>query len=93
VAGIRVIDAERSHLDIARPMLPPGVTLEHRRFVPGDEDVDLVIVPLAFAGSREAVYRHPPAPVVLVHDWMWRHRGRGTIVAWWLLKRINLVER
>jgi hypothetical protein len=92
-AGITVIDAERSHLEIARPMLPERVALEHRRFVPADEGVDVVMVPLAFVGSRDAVYRQPPAPVVLVHDWIWRRRGRGTIVAWWLLKRINLVVR
>ena len=96
-ADLRVIDAERSHLEIARPMLPDGVTLEHRRFVPakldGDDAVDLLMVPLAFVGSRDAIYRQPPAPIVLVHDWIWRRRGRGTIVAWWLLKRINLVVR
>ena len=92
-ADIRVIDAERSHLEIARPMLPGGVTVEHRRFVAGNEEVDLLMVPLAFVGSRDAVYRQPPSPIVLVHDWIWRRRGRGTIVAWWLLKRINLVVR
>lgn len=92
-AKIRVIDGERSHLEIARPMLPDGVTVEHRRFVPGPEEVDLLMVPLAFVGSRDAVYRQPPAPIVLIHDWIWRRRGRGTIVAWWLLKRINLVVR
>jgi hypothetical protein len=94
-ADIRIIEAQLGHLDIARPMLPGGVTLEHRQFAPAcrEEDVDVLIVPLAFVGSRDVVYREPPAPIVLVHDWIWHRRGRGTIVAWWLLKRINLVVR
>ena len=92
-AAITVIDADASHLEIARPLLPKGVSIEHRQFVPGDEDADLVIVPLAYVGSREAVYARPSAPAVLIHDWIWRRRGRGAIVSWWLLKRINLVVR
>ena len=98
-AAITVIDAEASHLEIASPLLPMGVTIEHRQFIPcherpgRDQSVDLLIVPLAFVGSREAVYAKPSAPAVLIHDWIWRRRGRGAIVSWWLLKRINLVVR
>jgi hypothetical protein len=92
-AALTVIDAEAAHLEIARPLLPSNVSVEHRRFVPAAEDADLVIVPLDFAGSREAVYRHPSAPAVLVHDWIWNRRGSGVIVSRWLLKRINLVVR
>jgi hypothetical protein len=95
-AAIRVIDAEADHLEIARPLLPTDVALEHRRFIPcheDDGDVDLVIVPLAYDGTRDALYRQPSAPAVLIHDWIWRRRGRGAIVSWWLLKRINLVVR
>lgn len=90
-AAITVVDAEATHLEIASAFLPAGVTMEHRQFVPGQEGADLVIVPLAYVGSRAAVYLQPSAPAVLVHDWIWRRRGRGAIVSWWLLKRINLV--
>jgi len=92
-AAITVIDADAGHLEIARPLLPTGVSIEHRQFEPGDEEADLVIVPLAYVGSRDAVYARPSAPAVLIHDWIWRRRGRGAIVSWWLLKRINLVVR
>jgi hypothetical protein len=92
-AAITVIDAQSGHLEIARPLLPTGITIEHRQFIPGEEAADLVVIPLAFVGSRDDVYRNPPAPIVLIHDWAWRRRGRGTIVSWWLLKRINLVVR
>jgi hypothetical protein len=92
-AAITVLDADAAHLEIARPFLPSGVSLEHRHFEPGDEGTDLVIIPLAFIGSRDAVYRQPSARAVLIHDWIWRRRGRGAIVSWWLLKRINLVAR
>src|SRR5688500_12770935 len=53
-AAITVIDADASHLELARPLLPAGVTLEHRQFVPCQEShesndaVDLVIIPLAY---------------------------------------------
>jgi len=92
-AAITAIDADAGHLEIARPFLPPGISAECRPFVPGDERADLVIVPLAYVGSREDLYARPPAPAVLIHDWIWRRRGPGAIVSWWLLKRINLVVR
>lgn len=92
-ARITVIDSCQAHLEIARPYLPAHVSVEHRRFVHGDERADLVIVPLDFVGARDAVYLKPPAPAVMVHDWIWNRRGRGVVVSWWLLKRINLVVR
>ena len=54
---------------------------------------DLVVLPLAFDGDRDAIYAHPPAPVVVVHDWIWRRRGEGYVVSFLLLKRLNLVRR
>lgn len=92
-ASITAIDADAAHLEIARPLLPERVALEHRPYVPRDEHSDLVVVPLAYVGSRDDIYLQPPAPAVLVHDWIWRRRGRGAIVSWWLLKRINLIVR
>jgi hypothetical protein len=55
--------------------------------------VDLVVVPLSFMGDRRAVYEHPPARIVLVHDWLWNSHGGGVRVSWLLLKRLNLVTR
>ena len=54
---------------------------------------DLVVIPLSFAGNRRAVYRNPPARLVLVHDWIWSRHGsrRSAVVSWLLLKRVNLV--
>jgi len=54
---------------------------------------DLVIIPLSFIGDRESIYRHPPAPAVLIHDWIWRRRGESSIVSLFLFKRLNLVKR
>jgi hypothetical protein len=54
-------------------------------------DPDLVVVPLALRGSKAEFYRTPPAPHVLIHDWLWRRRGQSVVVSWLLLKRINLV--
>jgi hypothetical protein len=31
--------------------------------------------------------------MLLVHDWLWRRRGRGVAISWLLLKRLNLITR
>jgi hypothetical protein len=55
--------------------------------------VDLVVVPLAFRGDRRRFYEAPPAPLVAVHDWLWRRRGAtGRRISSLLLKRLNLVR-
>jgi hypothetical protein len=51
------------------------------------------VIPLCLDGDREAIYRHPPSPAVLVHEWIWRRRGVGAIVSALLLKRVNLVRQ
>jgi hypothetical protein len=93
-AAVTILDAEPAHLDIARPYLRGDVQLTAGRF---DEqtavDADLVIVPLAYQGDRRRLYAAPPAPAVLVHDWIWAVRPRGVVVSWLLLKRLNLVTR
>jgi hypothetical protein len=48
---------------------------------------------LCLNGDRAAIYRRPPSPAVLVHDWIWHRRGTGVIVSAVLLKRINLVRQ
>ena len=93
-ATLTVVDAEREHLDIAAAFLPRTVELQHRLFDPAVPDpADLIVIPLAFIGDRERVYRNPPAKAMVIHDWMWRPRGGGARVSWLLLKRLNLVTR
>ena len=53
---------------------------------------DLLVIPLSFDGDRAAIYARPPAPAVLVHDWIWHKRGASHLVSIALLKRINLVR-
>src|SRR5258708_2168603 len=53
---------------------------------------DLVVIPLAYVGNRSVLYDHPPAPFVLIHDWLWRKRGTSKVVSLLLLKRLNLVR-
>jgi hypothetical protein len=93
-ARLTIVDAKREHLDIAAAFLPRAVELQHRFFDPAVPDAaDLIVIPLAFIGDRERVYRNPPATAAVVHDWMWRPRGGGARVSWLLLKRLNLVTR
>ena len=93
-ARLTIVDAQRDHLDIAATFLAGRVELQHRLFDPAVPDpADLIVIPLAFIGDRDRVYRHPPASVAVVHDWMWRPRGGGARVSWLLLKRLNLVTR
>jgi hypothetical protein len=70
------------------------VEFRHECFAPGYRDrFDLLVIPLAYIGDRRAVYADPPAPAVIVHDWIWRKRGTSRIVSVPLLKRVNLVHR
>lgn len=92
-AVITIVDADQEHLDRARHLLDDGVRTEHRTFRGADAtpDADVVIIPLAFLGDRESIYRHPPARIVVVHDWLWRPRGRTIRVSAFLLKRLNVI--
>jgi hypothetical protein len=89
-----VIDRSAANLETARAFQIEGVELVNRLYEPTMVcDCDLVVFPLAYVGDRLAVYRCPPAPAVLVHDWIWQRRGASAIVSLFLLKRLNLVER
>jgi hypothetical protein len=93
-AAIAVVDLQARHLDAARGHLDGRVELIHARYDPSlIRDADLVVVPLAYRGDRDELYRRPPAPNVLVHDWIWVVRPFGVRVSWLLLKRLNLVRR
>lgn len=108
-AQLTVIDASADHLATAREFTNgnvrfvrgffrptptgPGEIVQAPGAAPTRVDFDLVVVPLAFTGQRRWIYDNPPAPTVLVHDWLWRRRGRGVRVSCALLKRLNLVQR
>ena len=103
-ARITIVDSNRDNLDRARARLT-GVTFVHARYQVSrlsdtseasdtsdtSEAADLVVIPLCFDGDRVAIYGRPPAPAVIVHDWIWRKRGASRVVSAVLLKRINLV--
>jgi hypothetical protein len=91
-AHLVVIDRSAENLAAARPLLPADVEVINDFYDPSRmNDFGLVVIPLAFVGDRAALYRDPPAPALLVHDWLWRRRGTGVVVSWLLLKRLNLV--
>jgi threonine dehydrogenase-like Zn-dependent dehydrogenase len=95
-ARVTIVDADAAHLECARRVLAThgvvDVTFVHATWDPrAPHAYDLVILPLALVGDRDAVYS-AAGPPRLVHDWLWRPRGRAsTIISWWLLKRLNLV--
>jgi len=91
-ASITIVDAQPGHIQTAMGFLSDDVPTETRLFDPAvTEDTDLLVIPLSFIGDRRTIYRHPPAPIVLVHDWIWSMHGAGAIVSVFLLKRINFV--
>jgi hypothetical protein len=94
-ATLTVIEEKAAHIAVARRFLDDRVTFRHEFYDPrtAADAADLVVVPLAFDGDRRALYDHAPAPMLLVHDWVWRRQARGVPVSWLLLKRLNLVTR
>jgi len=92
-ASLTIVDSSARNLQTARKFLGGDIEYRHERYVTGhSRDCDLTVIPLCLDGEREAIYRHPPSPAVLVHEWIWRRRGVGAIVSPLLLKRVNLVQ-
>jgi hypothetical protein len=93
-AELVVIDRSAANLETARPFLGDRVELVHEEYDPQRHgEFDLLVIPLAYVGDRSRLYRDPPAPPLLVHDWLWRNGCRGEVVSLLLLKRLNLVKR
>jgi hypothetical protein len=93
-AEITIVDRSAENLARAERYLDASVRVVEASYAPElCCGADLLVVPLAFAGDRAAFYAKPPAPAIVVHDWIWRRRGVGFIVSFLLLKRINLVRR
>src|SRR5262249_41203727 len=83
VAQLVVIDRSTENLAAARPFLPDDVEVINDYYDPARmTNFDLVVIPLSLVGDREVLYRDPPAPALLVHDWIWRRRGEGAVVSW-----------
>lgn len=92
-ARITVLDSNRRHLEMARPFFTDRVEFLERTYASGNPcGCDLLVIPLSFHGNRAELYSHPPAPVVLIHDWIWRRRGKSAVVSLLLLKRVNLIR-
>jgi hypothetical protein len=93
-AKLALIDLSTENLNIARQFVGDRVEYINQQFDPAQAcNFDLLVIPLAFIGNRQMIYRQPQVPAVLVHDWLWRVRGTGTVVSWLLLKRLNLVKQ
>lgn len=95
-AQVTIVDADAAHLACAAAQLAArgrAARLVHGRHDPSaPADADLVVLPLALVGDRDAAYA-AAGPPRLVHDWIWRRRGAaGAVVSPWLLKRINLAD-
>ena len=93
---VTIVDIDEANLAAATPFLPPGVHVQHAAFDPAEAaDTDLLVIPLAFVGSRRAIYDRPPARRVIVHDWIWNAPATASstsvIVSWLLLKRLTLI--
>jgi hypothetical protein len=104
---LTIIDANSANLDCARSLLrAPEIEFRHERYK-GGGDYDMVVLPLAFQGDRQAILlakaparpalhtrdgARPPACGVIVHDWIWRRPGAGQIVSLALLKKVYLVQ-
>jgi hypothetical protein len=92
-ARIVVIDRSARNIAIARDFLGTDVEFLNEVYDPSlVHGCDLVVFPLAFVGDRSAIYQHPPANLVVTHDWIWRPRGTSAIISFLLLKRLNLVR-
>lgn len=97
-ARFTIVDRAAAHVDGARRQIAAAGLSERVAFEIGSfdggqpQDCDLLVLPLAFRGDRAGLYRHPPAPLVAIHDWGWHApaAARGARVPL-LPKRINLV--
>jgi hypothetical protein len=92
-ARVTVLDGCAANIATASALVS-GVEFIHREYDGGQLDgCELLVIPLSFRGDFERLYERPPAPLVLVQDWIWRKRGESRVVSWLLLKRVNLVRR
>jgi hypothetical protein len=98
-ARLCIVDRDPAHLALAAAVLgalprPLDVRFVCATFDPASPPrCDVLVVPLAFRGARRALLARPPAPIVFLHDWLWRRDGATSArVSWWLCKRIVLLR-
>jgi len=93
-AEITVVDKSDANLQTARKYLSGRVKFVNATYEPSDmEPADLLVIPLAFVGNRNAIYGRAPARITLIHDWAWSRHRAGVSISLALLKRLNLVRR
>src|SRR5262249_13648890 len=92
-ARITILDASDCSLRVAEPLLPDTVQRIHAFYEPSlHRGFELVVLPLAYIGDRRQFYDSPSAPLMVIHDWLWRRRGRSCVISWLLFKRMNLIR-
>jgi hypothetical protein len=92
-ARLTIVDQSAANIACAQALVDSGAQFVEASFRATDcKGSDLLVIPLAFDGDRRALYENPPAPVVAIHDWVWRKRGEGVVVSYFLLKRLNWVR-
>lgn len=74
------------------PALLRRVHLLEGRYRPDDAlPCDLLVIPLGLRGERRRLYQAPPAAPMFIHEWVFGRAGRGVVISWLLLKRLNLL--
>jgi hypothetical protein len=96
-AQLHIVEGEPSHIEPARQVLRSrGLAAQFVAQTYAADSItrfDVVVIPLGYVGERAALYERPVAPVMLIHDWLWRRRGwPSLVVSRWLLKRLNVVR-
>jgi hypothetical protein len=92
-AHLTIVDLDADHLRIARRFLDDRIDWRTECFTGAElHGVDLLVIPLSYVGDRQRLYLNPPAPLMLVHDWIWRRRVDGSSIVP-LLKCVNVVKR
>ena len=62
-AQMTIIEASADHIRIARNFVGGDIRFVHEFFEATPPDnLDLMVIPLAFIGDRSRIYRRPPAP-------------------------------
>jgi hypothetical protein len=90
--SLTIVDRSREHIQLARRFLGADVSFVEATYgptfqIPGD----LVVIPLSFVGNRDLLEPRKSA-MILVHDWLWRRRGKSVVISLMLAKRLNLLK-
>lgn len=87
---ITIIDRSARSIRSARAFVEAEFIQES--YGPSTGNFDLVVAPLSYVGDKSALYRDDSAPLLLVHDWIWRRTPESRVISILLLKRLNLVR-